>query len=168
MQSYETELIDLVNEQDQVVKTCFRSSFKEHPGLFMRIVVCFVVSDQGKLCIMRRSSHKEHWPNCWTIPGGAVQSGETYDQAMVRELEEEVNLTFNDLDNRSLEHLAPVAAHGPYHKRAYEVKVNSPFITLNTDDFSEYQWLTPEQTVALDGKEPMMPDLIYLVKKFYL
>jgi mutator protein MutT len=168
MQSYETELIDLVDERDQVVNTCFRASVDNYPYLFMRIVVCFIVDEQGRLCIMRRSADKACWPNCWAIPGGAVQSGETYEQAMIRELDEEVNLSFNSLSNRLLEHVAPIAEHGPYHKKVFEVIVNSSIISLNMDDFSEYRWLASEQIIALEGKEPMCPDLIYLVKKFYI
>ncbi len=167
MQSYETELIDLVNEQDQVIKTSMRSLFSDNPDLFMRIVICFIVNDDGKMCIMRRSSDKAHWANCWAIPGGAVQSGETYDQAMGRELEEEVNLNIESFENRCLGYVEPIKEHGPYHKKVYEVKVNSPIILLNVDDFSEYQWLTPQEIVALKDKESMCPDLVYLIKKFY-
>lgn len=168
MQNYETELIDLVDKHDHVVKTCFRSTFNDHPNLFMRIVLCFIADQQGRLCIMRRSSLKKKWADCWAIPGGAVQSGETYGQAVEREVIEEINVIMPHFQNRFLGQVQPMDIHDSYMRMVYEIKINHIEITLNTDDFSEYRWLTPAQIVELEMKDQLCPDLIYLVKKFYV
>ena len=45
--------------------------------------------DQTKILLIRRRDI----PNIWTLPGGGVDSGETPEQAVIREVEEETHLT---------------------------------------------------------------------------
>ncbi len=42
--------------------------------------------------LARRSSERRTYPNCWSFPGGQVETGESLDDALVRELQEEVGL----------------------------------------------------------------------------
>lgn len=50
--------------------------------------VCAVIIDRGKLLAM----HDERSPYYY-LPGGRVQMGETAEQAVIREVEEELNIT---------------------------------------------------------------------------
>ena len=49
-----------------------------------------VVIHAGKVLLIRRG--KPPLLGCWSIPGGTVEAGETLQQALVRELEEETSL----------------------------------------------------------------------------
>lgn len=49
-----------------------------------------VVVHRGRVLLIRRG--KSPLQGCWTIPGGRVEWGETIEQAVVRELEEETGL----------------------------------------------------------------------------
>lgn len=56
-------------------------------------VVAAVIRDQnGRLLIARRPAHKRHG-GLWEFPGGKVDEGETLEEAAVRELREELELT---------------------------------------------------------------------------
>ncbi|MFN4196569.1 MAG: (deoxy)nucleoside triphosphate pyrophosphohydrolase [Caldimicrobium sp.] len=54
-------------------------------------VVSAFIQKQGKVLIVRRALHKKRG-GLWEFPGGKVEEGETPEEAIVRELQEELNL----------------------------------------------------------------------------
>ncbi len=62
-------------------------------GLIM-VVGCGVLieNDKGQVLLQKRSDTGE-----WCVPGGALEPGETYKEAAVRELREEVGITVSGL-----------------------------------------------------------------------
>jgi 8-oxo-dGTP diphosphatase len=54
-------------------------------------VVAGIIERQGRLLICRRKPEQSH-PLKWEFPGGKVEPGETPDQALARELEEELDI----------------------------------------------------------------------------
>lgn len=45
-----------------------------------------------EILMARRAAHKQNYPNTWSFPGGHVEPGETIEEALVRELREEVGV----------------------------------------------------------------------------
>ena len=43
--------------------------------------------------LLARELERTAYPNCWSFPGGHVELGKSLDDALVRELQEEVGLT---------------------------------------------------------------------------
>ncbi|MFN3407120.1 MAG: NUDIX domain-containing protein, partial [Caldimicrobium sp.] len=54
-------------------------------------VVSALIQKQGKVLLVRRPLHKKRG-GLWEFPGGKVEKGETLEEAIVRELQEELNL----------------------------------------------------------------------------
>lgn len=54
-------------------------------------VVCAIIEHKGTVLITQRSS-KMAQPLLWEFPGGKVEDGESEDDALVREIQEELNL----------------------------------------------------------------------------
>lgn len=54
---------------------------------------CAIFFRAGLVLLARRSTLKRFYPNCWDLIGGHIEPGETAEQALVRECQEEVGLT---------------------------------------------------------------------------
>lgn len=64
-------------------------------GLAVRAII---TDDYGKILILKRSVDSKTNPGKWELPGGKVGQGEPFDQALIREVEEETGLKIG-LDN---------------------------------------------------------------------
>jgi 8-oxo-dGTP diphosphatase len=58
----------------------------------MTVCACAIFINRGRLLLAKRAPHKAAYPNSWDVIGGHVEAGETIEQALVREAEEEVGL----------------------------------------------------------------------------
>jgi 8-oxo-dGTP pyrophosphatase MutT (NUDIX family) len=83
-------LFDLVDSEDRFVRRGTRSDAARH-GLWRRAVHIFVFNNRGELLVCRRPDHLRAYPGLFTSSaGGRVESGETYADAAIRELSEEL------------------------------------------------------------------------------
>ncbi len=65
------------------------------------IVAAVLMSKDGKILIGKIRDGGVY-PDCWHIPGGGVDEGETHAQALVREMKEEVGIDITDLPTKLL------------------------------------------------------------------
>ncbi len=127
----------------------------------MRIVGCFLEYD-GKFLVLLRHSHKPHG-NTWGLPGGKVEPGETDDQAVLRELEEETGYSggASQLELLGVFDFLP-APDTPYEYVTYRIKIDDHHeVRLEDSAHSDYKWLTPQECYA---KSDLIHDLHDLLK----
>ena len=58
-----------------------------------RTVGALFVSSTGKVLLGLRAPSKKAWPDHWDTIGGHVEDGESLDEALIRELQEETGVT---------------------------------------------------------------------------
>lgn len=61
----------------------------------LQIAVGIIRNDAGEIYITQRAADA-HMANKWEFPGGKIEAGETAEEAMIRELEEEVGITASE------------------------------------------------------------------------
>ena len=88
------EIVDLVDEQDNLVGSAFRSACHGDPTLIHRAVHVLVFNSSGELLLQLRSMNKDIQPGKWdTSVGGHLDPGEDYQAAAVREMMEELGIS---------------------------------------------------------------------------
>jgi len=88
------EYLDLVDEDDKVVGREDRNVIYTKGLKNYRVANIFVFNSDSKILLPKRDSTRRIFPNCYDFSCGEhVKSGETYEQAAIRGLEEELNLT---------------------------------------------------------------------------
>lgn len=60
---------------------------------FALAVKALVADEQGRILAIRRSAASSQFGGNWDLPGGKVDSGESFDVALVREVAEETGLS---------------------------------------------------------------------------
>lgn len=103
-------------------------------------VVCGVISNAGKIFIARRKPEKS-MGGFWEFPGGKVEEGEDFRNALARELEEELGMKVE-----VSEHL--ITNNHEYQEFkieliAYRCKFLSA--TFEMSDHDAYEWVEPGQ-----------------------
>ena len=164
------ELLDLVDEQDQVIGTIWRSqAYAENKLASLRAVWLLIKNQDGKFWIPRRQVSKQILPNCLDgFAVGHVGSGETYEQAMIREVQEELNINILQLPYKFIGKLTPQEGAICFVE-IFELQVPNDFIIdYNKDDFSEFFWLSPQEIIEkINNGEKAKESLIKIMKKFY-
>ena len=162
------EFLDLVDEHDVVIGKKLRSEVQaEHISNF-RVVNAFVVNSKKELWIPRRAADKRIFPLCLDASmGGHIESGESYKQALRREMREELNIDITAVSIRLLGHLTPRAHGVSAHMHVYEIQREEP-PDYNKKDFVEYFWLTPRAFFDRVARgDRTKGDLPQLIRIFY-
>jgi isopentenyldiphosphate isomerase len=163
------EILDLVDENDNIIGRIKRSDAYAADLHNFRVINVFLQNKEGQLWIPRRTACKKLYPLYLDASvGGHVSSGETYEQAFIRESQEEIGIDIRNFKYQDLGQFVPhkhgVSAFMHVYTFFYH-KVH----TFNEEDFVEYFWLTPaELKIRLQKGDhaktdlPILLDLIQL------
>ncbi|MDO5836954.1 MAG: NUDIX domain-containing protein [Methanobacterium sp.] len=99
-------------------------------GLSVRV---FLVNDEGKILILKRSTDSKTNPGKWELPGGKVDQGESFDQALIREVHEETQLKI------SLEHVVGVSEQNLHLIRAVHIIMSGKIVEGELNLSSEHE-----------------------------
>ncbi len=162
------EILDLVDKNDNVISQKKRSEIYAQSLSNYRVVNAFLVNSEGKLWIPRRTANKRIFPLALDMSvGGHVESGESYDQTLKRETNEELNIDVDTAKVRFLGKLTPQNDGVSAFMHIYEISSDET-PSYNKEDIIESFWLTPAelfQKIA-DGDQAK-GDLPALIKKYY-
>ncbi|MBU3915602.1 NUDIX domain-containing protein [bacterium] len=87
------EVFDIVNINDEVIGSAKRSEVHGNPSLIHRVAHVLIFNTKGELFLQKRSMSKDVQPGKWdTSVGGHLDAGESYQDAALREMKEELGI----------------------------------------------------------------------------
>ncbi len=165
----EDELMDVVDRHNNVIGQKKRSELYAEDSPNCRAINAFLVNARGQIWIPRRTAHKRLFPLHLDMScGGHVRSGESYEDALKREVAEELNLDIEHVPWRLLGHLTPYDDGVSMFMKVYEIQ-DDETPRWNSDDFVEASWLWPREIRdRVRNGERVKGDLPLLMEKFYM
>ena len=104
-------------------------------GLSVRVLLA---DENNKILILKRSTESKTNPGKWELPGGKVDQGESFDQALIREVYEETQLKI------SLEHVVGISEQNLHFIRAVHIIMSGKIINGNlnlSNEHEGYAWV---------------------------
>ncbi len=105
--------------------------------MFVQVAVAVIINEDEQIFISRRSA-EQHQGNKWEFPGGKVEKNETVQEALNREIKEELGI-----DVQSMTHLIDIT-----HEYKSDMPEQSKTVTLEV--FEVRQWLG--EPIGLEGQ----------------
>jgi isopentenyl-diphosphate delta-isomerase type 1 len=89
----ENEILDIVDQEGNVIGQAPRHELHQNPKLIHRVVHCWIFNHKGQVLWQQRSMQKVQAPGMWDMScGGHILSGDTPEESLARELEEELGV----------------------------------------------------------------------------
>ncbi len=146
-----------VNSHDQPIGKGSTQEAIEN-GYIFRVARVMLTDRYNRFLLQKRADHLALFPGRWdNSAAGKVDEGESYVQAAVRELEEELGITGITLTAVS-SYYSEIIYGGKKHKRfnkVFEARYNDdPPKNFNTGEVSMTQWFGAKELVAFIQASP--------------
>lgn len=138
------------------------------------VVGAFIVDEQGRIYVQRRTLNRKLFPGCWDIVGGHVEVNETLEDALKREVQEETGWSISSIGKLVKEFRWEAEENGVLKKKIefdflVEVKGNLSAPALEPEKHDKYHWITfDELGMLLDERNPDDTFIYDVVKEAFL
>ncbi|MFF3913532.1 NUDIX hydrolase [Streptomyces sp. NPDC001852] len=151
------EILDIVDENDQVIGQCPRGEAYAN-GLRHRCVFIQARDAAGRLFVHRRTATKLVFPALYDMfVGGVVGAGESYDEAALREAEEELGVTGLPRPTYLFKFLYDDGAGNSWWSAVYEVRCELP-VRPQAEEVQWHDFLPDQEVERRLGAWEWVPD----------
>jgi len=154
------ELLDTVDEDDHVIGKATRKEV-HNKKLIHRSVMFFIFDKNKRVLVTQRTKTKDMFPEYWSITlGGHVDSGESYDEAVVREAKEEAGIENKPFFMEIIKKRVPEEKE---NSKVYGFVVDK-IVKLDKGELKKGVFLTMKKIEEKIKKERFLPETQELLK----
>ena len=145
--------IIVVDEEDGVVGVELRSVVDEKK-LWYRVSALWLKNSKGEVLLARRAYTKRHYPGRWgPAVAGTVDEGESYEENIVKEAEEELGLVGADIKEGP-----KVKISGKYNHftQWFVGEIDEPvdFFKIQEEEVAEVKWFSVDELKDMIENHP--------------
>lgn len=142
MKNTKDELLDLVNKNDNIIGTVWKSDAHGDPTKIHREIAIAVFNDKGETLLQQRSLSKRFDPGVWQVTAaGHVGANEDPVAAATREVKEEVGIEIKPVFVRK--ELISDDMEARYFYVYYAMVAGRPKLRFNTVEVMNVVWIKP-------------------------
>lgn len=150
------ELIDIVDENGNFTGEVLEKEIAHDRNLLHNEIACFVINSNNEILLQKRSMNKRFNPGKWGLCAGHVDSGESLEDATIREIKEEIGLdvTVDELHTfteREI-NIKEKNSHIAYFYYLVTDKKADEFV-IQEEELSEVKWFNVDYLIELVEKE---------------
>lgn len=119
----------------------------------IEVVAAIIISENEILCVQRGESKLPYISKKYEFPGGKMEEGETRNQAIQREILEELNLNINVAS----EYLTVEHTYPDFHITMHSLICSVENRNLTLSEHIDFKWLPKEELEVLDWAAADVP-----------
>lgn len=150
------ELIDIVDENGNFTGEVLEKEKAHDRNLLHNEIACFVINSNKEILLQKRSMNKRFNPGKWGLCAGHVDSGESLEDATIREIKEEIGLdvTVDELHTFTERevNIKEKNSHIAYFYYLVTDKKEDEFV-IQEEELSEVKWFNVDYLIELVEKE---------------
>lgn len=127
------EMIDVLDEYGNPTGEICAKSFAHNNGIWHREIAIFIKNNNNEFLMQKRASTKKQFPNKWGLTSGHVASGETFEDAAVREIKEENGIFINKNNLINI--------------KTYKIKINHDNINVKNNIYARYYLFNTNKSI---------------------
>lgn len=125
-------------------------------GEYHLVVHACIFNSKGELLIQQRQPFKESWQNMWDLTcGGSAIAGDTSQQAMRRELKEELGIDYDFQQLRPIFTINFPRGFDDYYVIKMDVDLEK--VVLQPEEVKAVKWATKEEVLLMIGEGTFIP-----------